>query len=46
MMGFLIRNLQVWKLHRLAMRVFKSCEIRSPVEFRSSKQGANGFSTE
>ena len=43
---FLIRNIQTYKLQPLAMRVFKTPEITSTVEFLSSEAGANGFSTE
>ena len=45
-MGFLIRNLQTYKMQLLALRVFKTLEIASTVELLSSEAGANGFSTE
>ena len=43
---FLIRNIQTFKLQLSALRVFKTPEITSTVEFISSEAGANGFSTE
>ena len=43
---FLIRNIQTHKLQLSALRVFKTPEITSTVEFLSSEAGANGFSTD
>ena len=43
-MGAIIKNLQTCKLQFSALRVFKTLEITSNVEFRSSEAGANGFS--
>ena len=45
-MGFLIINVQTYKLRLSALHVFKTLEITSTVEFLSSKAGASGFSTE
>ena len=43
---FLIRNIQTCKQQLSALRVFKTPEIMSTVEFLSSEAGADGFSTE
>ena len=43
---FLIRSVQTYKLQLSALRVFKTPDITSTVEFLSSEAGANGFSTE
>ena len=43
---FLIRNILTCKLQLSALRVFKTPEITSTVEFLSSEAGANGFSSE
>ena len=42
---FVIRNIQTHKLQLSALRVFKTPEITSTVEFLSLEAGANGFST-
>ena len=46
MVGFLIKNLQTCKVQFSALRVFKTPDSTSTVEFLSSEAGANGFSTE
>ena len=43
-MGFVIRNLQTSKLQLSTLRVFKTLEIKSTVEFLSSEAGANNCS--
>ena len=43
-MGFLIKHLQLCKLQLSALRVFKTLEKMSTVEFLSSEAGANRFS--
>ena len=40
---FLIRNIQTHKLQLSALRVFKTPEITSTVDFLSLEAGANGF---
>ena len=42
---YAIRNIQTYKLQLSTLRVFKTPEVTSNVEFLSSKAGADRFST-